>query len=299
MRITLQKYMDKMQEAVYKMLSDGSIKEYLKLIARFRNYSFTNTLLIFAQRPDSTQVAGMGTWNKLGRRVKKGEKGIMIFAPLFTSPKKRKKNGEEGESEEVIEHPAIDSAGAGKKKETVLSGFRAVYVFDVSQTYGKDPPSVKGPERPEFLAAEGTDVDAFYERVLSVCPVPVDYKDIGGSIRGYYDYVADKITISTALTALEKPKTLIHEIAHKLAYEAKEHTMAYGDRPMAEVVAEGAAFIVCSHYGLDTSSYSFRYVALWGRDTKKISSWGKALMRTANRLIDLIESPANEQKKAA
>jgi len=181
----------------------------------------------------------------------------------------------------------------------VLSGFRAVYVFDVSQTYGKDLPSVKGPERPEFLVAEGTDVDAFYERVLSACPVPVDYKDIGSSARGYFDYVADKITISTALTALERPKTLIHEIAHKLAYEAKEHTMAYGDRSMAEVVAEGAAFVVCSHYGLDTSSYSFRYVALWGRDTKKISSWGKALMRTANRLIDLIEGATNEQKKAA
>ncbi len=299
MRITLQKYMDKMQEAVDKMLSDGSIKEYLKLIARFRNYSFTNTLLIFAQRPDATQVAGMGTWNKLGRRVKKGEKGIMIFAPLFSSLKKRKKGGEDGESEEVIEHPAIDSAGAGKKKETVLNGFRAVYVFDVSQTYGKDLPSVKGPERPEFLAAEGTDVDAFYERVLSACPVPVDYKDIGDSTRGYYDYVADKITISTALTALERPKTLIHEIAHKFAYEAKEHTMAYGDRPVAEVVAEGAAFVVCSHYGLDTSSYSFRYVALWGRDTEKISSWGNALMRTANRLVDLIEGATNEQKKAA
>lgn len=299
MRITLQKYMDKMQEAVDKMLSDGSIKEYLKSIARFRNYSFTNTLLIFAQRPDATQVAGMGTWNKLGRRVKKGEKGIMIFAPLFASPKKRKKGGEEGESEEVFEHPAVDSAGTEEKRGTVLSGFRAVYVFDVSQTYSKDLPSAKGAEHPEFLAAEGTDVDAFYERVLSVCPVPVDYKDIGGSIRGYYDYVADKITISTALTALERPKTLIHEIAHKLAYKAKEHTMAYGDRPMAEVVAEGAAFIVCSHYGLDTSSYSFRYVALWGRDTKKISSWGNALMRTANRLVDLIEGAANEQKKAA
>ena len=299
MRITLQKYMDKMQEAIDKMLSDGSIKQYLKSVARFRNYSFTNTLLIFAQRPSATQVAGMGTWNKLGRRVKKGEKGIMIFAPQFTNPEKRKKNGEEGESEEVVEHPAVGADGTEEKKWAVLSGFRAVYVFDVSQTYGKDLPSAKEPERPEFLAAEGTDVDAFYERVLAVCPVPVDYKDIGGSIRGYYDYAADKITISTALTALERPKTLIHEIAHKFAYEAKEHIMAYGDRPMAEVVAEGAAFVVCAHFGLDTSSYSFRYVALWGRDMKKISSWGNALMRTANRLVDLIESPSDEQKKAA
>lgn len=297
MKATLQKYMDKMQEAVEKMLSDGTIKEYLKSVVRFRNYSFTNTLLIFAQRADATKVAGMGTWNKFGRRVKKGEKGIMIFAPLFTS--KNKKNGEKGESEEIIEHPAVESSENEEKGATVLSGFRPVYVFDISQTYGKDLPSQEESERPLFVPCEGADIEMFYEKVLAACPVPVRYREIEGSSRGYYDYVDDEITISTALTALERPKTLIHEIAHKLAYETNEHTIAYGDRPMAEVIAEGAAFVVCSHYGLDTSSYSFRYVALWGGDMKKIMSWGNGIMRVSCRLIDLIEKPGNELEKAA
>lgn len=300
MRTTLKKYMDKMHEAVEKILSDGSINDYLKSLTFFRNYSFGNTLLIFMQRPDATMVASMGTWNRLERRVKKGEKGIMIFAPLFTNSKNDWKNGEKKESEELMGHPVASSPEKEEKKETVLSGFRAVYIFDVSQTYGKDLPSLEcAQQRPHFLVTEGADVGILYERILSACPVPVRYEDICGPARGYYDCVADEIVISTALTATERPKTLIHEIAHKLACEAKEHTMESRDRPMAEVIAEGAAFVVCSHYGLDTSSYSFRYVALWGKDIKLILSWGKTVMRIANRVIDLIEKQQGEEKKAA
>ena len=145
----------------------------------------------------------------------------------------------------------------------------------------------------------GLDVRSLFEWIRNVSPVPVKTRAISGSCRGYYDALADEIVLAESLTDLEKPKTLIHEIAHKLALSEKEHDMSLDDRPRAEVIAEGAAFVVCSYLGIDTGACSFSYVATWGKDLKKIMSWGSAVMRVANRIIDLLDRCQPEEEREA
>jgi len=297
MRIKLKEYYDRMEQAVTTILTNADVRDYLKKIALFRNYSFANTLLIILQRPSATRVAGLHTWNRLGRHVKKGEKGIMIFAPMFA--KRTYTNGatEEGVTDDLVEtSPGRITA---KGEETSLVGFKAVYVYDVSQTQGAEIECKELQGSSGLIAAEGVDVCALFERIMSVSPVPVRFQALSGTHKGYYDAGSNEIFLSESLTELEKPRTLIHEIAHKLALAGNEHTLSHDERPMAEVIAEGAAFIVCSYLGVDTGPCSFSYVAGWGKDVKKIMSWGSRVLRIANRLIDLIDADQIQERQAA
>ena len=272
MRTTVKEYYEKLEGAVEALLNSGSVKEYLARLAKFRRYSFGNTLLIMLQRPEAARVASIGTWNAVQRRVKKGEGGIAIFAPVF-----RKKDAAE------------------ETDDARLAGFRTVHVFDISQTEGRDLSCKELEGTTDFLASPGLDVEDLSRRLFTVCPVPVIHKPLTG-MRGYYDPVNNVIALEENLTGQEVPRTLIHEIAHFWAITTGEHGLD-GERPMGEVVAEAAAFIALRHFGLDTSSISFAYVAGWGKDIKKVISWGSAVMRVANGLIDLVEG--REQDKAA
>ena len=269
MRTTVKEYHAKLEDAVNALLERGSVREFFSNMAKFRKYSFANSLLITLQRADATKVGGLAMWNSLERRVKKGEKGIAIFAPIF-----RKKDDEEA-----------------------LVGFKTVHVFDISQTEGKDLSCRDLEGTTDFVAAPGLDLEDLTRRLLSTCPVPVLRTPLAG-MRGYYDPSNNVIVLAETLSSRETPRTLIHEIAHYLAIRTGEHRAeATGDdRPMEEVVAEAAAFVALSHFGLDTGSISFAYIAGWGRDIKKILSWGSAAMRVANGLIDLVEG--REQKAA-
>ncbi len=267
MRTTVKEYYEKLEGAVGALLDSGSVKEYFASLSRFRMYSFSNTLLIMLQRPDATRVAGMVTWNAVQRRVKKGEKGIAIFAPVFA-----KKSSTDSEEED-----------AGSQ----IVGFRTVHVFDISQTEGKDLSCGELHGTADFIASPGLDTEELTQRLLRVCPVPLLRRPLTG-MRGYYDPVNGVIVLSEGLSDREVPRTLIHEIAHWWAIKTGEHGVD-AERPMGEVVAEAAAFIALSHFGLDTGSISFAYVAGWGRDIKRIISWGSAAMRVASGLIDLVE----------
>ncbi len=177
-------------------------------------------------------------------------------------------------------------------------GFKAVYVYDIAQTEGAEIACDALQGSTDFTVSADLDVRSLFEWVLHVSPVPVKFRAISGSCRGYYDALSDEIVLAESLTDLEKPRTLVHEIAHKLALSEKEHDMSLDERPMAEVIAEGAAFIVCSYLGIDTGACSFSYVAAWGKDLAKIMSWGSAVMRVANRIIDLLDtSPAGRGKE--
>jgi len=297
MRIKLKEYYDRMEQAVSAILTNADVQLYLKKIALFRNYSFANTLLILLQQPSATRVAGLHTWNKLGRYVKQGEKGIMIFAPMFAKRTRHDEPPEEGVTGDLVE----TSPGriAAKGEATCLAGFKAVYVYDISQTHGTEVSCKELEGSSAFITAEGVDPCALFEKIVSASPVPVRFRTLSETCRGYYDAHSDEIILSASLADPEKPRTLIHEIAHRLALLGNEHTLEYDERPMAEVIAEGAAFIVCSYLGIDTGSCSFSYVAAWGKEVKKIISWGQAVLRTANRVIDLIEHDQSEEKKAA
>jgi antirestriction protein ArdC len=292
MRIKLQEYYDRMEQAVAAILTNADVRDYLKKIALFRRYSFGNTLFIVMQKPSATRVAGLTTWNRLGRYVKKGEKGIMIFAPMFGKQKRQEPSDEEQD------HVEEGNTAAGTDG-TRLIGFKAVYVYDIEQTDGAELTcdALKGST--DFTVSAGLDVRSLFEWIFHISPVPVKFREISGSVRGYYDALADEIVLAESLTDLEKPKTLIHEIAHKLALSEKEHDMSFDDRPRAEVIAEGAAFVVCSHLGIDTGACSFSYVASWGKDLKKIMSWGSAVMRVANRVIDLLDHSRPEEEREA
>ena len=292
MRIKLKEYYDRMEQAVTAILTNADVREYLKKIALFRKYSFGNTLFIVLQKPSATRVAGLKTWNRLGRYVKKGEKGIVIFAPMFG--KQKRQESTDGEQDLVEEGGQIDETDG-----TRLIGFKAVYVYDIAQTDGAEITCDALQGSAEFTVSEDLDVRSLFEWIIHISPVPVKFRKISGSCRGYYDALADEIVLSDSLTDLEKPRTLIHEIAHKLALSEKEHDMSRDERPMAEVIAEGAAFVVCSYLGIDTGACSFSYVAAWGKDLKKIMSWGSAVMRVANRIIDLFDHNRPEEEKEA
>ncbi len=188
---------------------------------------------------------------------------------------------------------------AARADGTRLIGFKAVYVYDITQTNGAELTCDALQGSTDFTLSAGLDVRSLFEWIRNVSPVPVKTRAISGSCRGYYDALADEIVLAESLTDLEKPKTLVHEIAHKLALSEKEHDMSLDDRPRAEVIAEGAAFVVCSYLGIDTGARSFSYVATWGKDLKKIMSWGSAVMRVANRIIDLLDRCQPEEEREA
>ncbi|OPY70725.1 MAG: hypothetical protein A4E57_00342 [Syntrophorhabdaceae bacterium PtaU1.Bin034] len=289
MRIKVKEYYQKLEQAVSEILTNADVRGYLEKVALFRSYSFGNTLFILAQRPSARRLAGLRTWNRLGRYVKKGEKGIMIFAPMFGKPKKQHPSDE---PQDIVE----EDGATHEENETRLIGFKAVYVYDISQTDGAEITCEALRGSMEFIVSEDMDVRSLFEWILQRSPVPVKLRTMPGSGRGYYDALADEIVLSDSLTDLERPRTLIHEIAHKLALSGKEHDMSLDDRPMAEVIAEGAAFVVCSYLGIDTGACSFSYVAVWGKDLKKIMSWGSAVMRVANRIIELLSHGESEDR---
>ncbi len=235
---------------------------------------------------------GLKTWNRLGRYVKKGEKGIVIFAPMFG--KQKRQEPPDGEQDHVEEGNA--AAGTDGSR---LVGFKAVYVYDIEQTDGAELTCDALQGSTDFTLTTGLDVRSLFEWIRNISPVPVKFQSMSGSCRGYYDALADEIVLAESLTDLEKPKTLVHEIAHKLALAEKEHDLSLDDRPRAEVIAEGAAFVVCSYLGIDTGACSFSYVASWGKDLKKIMFWGSAVMRVANGIIDLLDRGWPEEEKEA
>jgi len=288
MRIKVKEYYEKLTKGV-EILLQGQLGDFLRFQAKFRRYSFSNVLLIYMQKPHATRVAGIRTWNSLGRRIRKGEKGIAIFAPMIRKGKDEEKDTEAIEiSEEDLSRP---------EKSERLFGFRAVYVFDVSQTEGDPLPEAPG--FGETIVLNGNPGE-LYNRLLTVSPVPVSFKSKAeiGRCLGYYSKKENNIVLADGLGAVDGTITLLHELAHYFAVQSEEHTSKYADRPKAEVIAEGAAYIAACYFGLDSSASSFGYIAEWGKDIQKILAWGNAVQNTAGKLIDLVESRA-EIKTAA
>ena len=271
--IKVKEYHERLVQGVKRVLESKEFKEFLSFSARFRRYSFNNTLLIWCQRPRATRVAGMKAWNLIGRYVKKGEKGIAIFAPLMKKIRESK-----------AEAPA-DAKMDPEKEAEKLIGFRAVYVWDIEQTDGKPVPELET----EAPVMDG-DPEVLYAKILQASPVPVEYEDIKGKARGYYMPKEKKIVLSSSLSPEEKAKTLLHELAHHLSFLELDKENTNGeDHPTEEVIAEGAAFIACAHFGLDSSGYSFPYVASWSQDAEKILSAGNTIRKVAIQLIEMVD----------
>lgn len=248
-----------LERGVAEVLTSDRWRQWLDFQARFHRYSWGNTLLIRMQRPDATLVAGYQTWKRMGRYVRKGEKGIKILAPVRV----KRINEETGE------------------EEYRLIGFTTATVFDVSQTDGKPLPEIA---RTLTTASEAG--EALYKALRRVITIPVaESLDTFGA-NGYYDQGRDRIVIRADLAPDHKAKTLVHEYVHSIC-----HRMDAGPVPGAymEAVAEGAAYVVCAHFGLDTSSYSFDYVASWAQDLNIVRAVMAEIQQVSCRIITEIE----------
>ena len=271
--IKMKEYHEKLVQGVKKVLESKEFKEFLRFSAQFHRYSFGNTLLIWCQRPQATRVAGMKAWNFIGRHVKKGEKGIAIFAPLIKTIRESK-----------AEATANAKTNPENKAERLI-GFKAVYVWDIEQTDGKPVPKLKT-EAPTMNG----DPTVLFTKILQASPIPVEYEEIKGKARGYYMPTEKKIVLSNNLKSEEKCKTLLHELAHHLSFSKLDKESTNGkDRPTEEVVAEGAAFMAGAHVGLNSAGYSFPYVASWTGDAEKVLVAGNAIRKVAIQLIELVE----------
>lgn len=249
--------MKALEEGVEKVFTSEQYQMYLQTMAKFHNYSFNNTLLIAMQRPDATLLAGYQTWQKkFHRHVKRGEKGIKIIAPVPVKEKRQVEKIDEETQEIVI---GIDGQPETETVERILPRFRVTTVFDVSQTEGEPLPSLEVNE----LAGDVLIYEEFMKGLEEISPVPFQFQEIDSGAKGYYSNVEKLVAIQTGMSQAQTMKTAVHEMAHAILHDrdVMEENGITKDRMTIEVEAESVAYVVCNHFGLDTSDYSFNYVA--------------------------------------
>ena len=291
----VQELTDKLEQGLQDLFNSDSYRNYLSTMSKFHNYSFNNTLLIAMQKPDATLVAGFKAWHKnFDRHVKKGEKGIRILAP---APYKIKE--ERDKIDPVTQELLLDKDGNPQKEEVEITipAFRAVSVFDVAQTDGKPIPELAAKE----LLSDVEGYQDMIRAVEAISPVPIELEEIAGDSKGYYDREAKRIAVQENMSESQTLKTMIHEVAHSKLHskEVEQDEQMRNDRNTKEVEAESVAYTVCQHFGIDTSDYSFGYIAGWssGRDTKELRSSMDTIRRTASELITGIEEQLQELQR--
>lgn len=274
--------MQSLESGVEELFTSNRYQEFLKTMAKFHNYSFNNTMLIAMQRPDATLVTSYKNWQSMGRQVMKGEKGITIIAP---APYKKMK---EKEVLDENQRPIMGTDGKPKTEqvEVTVPHFKAVTVFDIAQTSGEPIQTLA----PELLTAAVQDFDSFMQAIQKISPVPIRFDEIDGNANGYYHNADKEIVIKKGLSESQTLKTAIHETAHAKLHD-KEIMESLGvekDRLTKEVEAESVAYCVCSSFGLDTSDYSFPYIAGWSssREMKEMKASMDVIRKTAGEMID-------------
>lgn len=294
-RLALDTIMKSLEEGVEKVFTSEQYQMYLQTMAKFHNYSFNNTLLIAMQRPDATLLAGYQTWQKkFHRHVKRGEKGIKIIAPVPVKEKRQVEKIDEETQEIVI---GIDGQPETETVERILPRFRVTTVFDVSQTEGEPLPSLEVNE----LAGDVLIYEDFMKGLEEISPVPFLFQEIDSGAKGYYSNVEKLVAIQTGMSQAQTMKTAVHEMAHAILHDrdVMEENGITKDRMTIEVEAESVAYVVCNHFGLDTSDYSFNYVAGWssGKEMSELRSSMDTIRLTSSQLIaDITEKLLELQK---
>ena len=298
---------DKLEQGIKELFESERFKEYLRTMSKFYNYSFNNTLLIAMQKPEATYVAGYTSWQRnFDRQVMKGEKGIKILAP---APYKTQEEREKVDP--VTQKPVIGADGKAVTEtvEVLRPAFKVVSVFDVSQTDGKELPDIIVDE----LKGTVENYEAFFDALKQESPVPICFEDIPGGAKGFFSPVESRIAIQEGMSEIQTVKTAIHEIAHAKLHAFKPDEKAAPedkkDRHTKEVEAESVAYTVCQRYGIETSDYSFGYIAGWssGKETKELKSSLDTIRKTAAEMIEgidaklkvLLAEKAQSEEKAA
>lgn len=265
----LKETVDLLDRGVKEIFTSGRYQEYLKFCSTFHNYSYNNQLLILLQNPEAKYVAGYRTWeDQFNRHVIKGQKGIAILAP---NPVKITKTEEDENGEEV-------------EKEIRLMRFRTVYVFGDNQTEGDPLPEIC--TKLEGDVENGNEIRAALEKYAAI---PIDYSHINGTANGYFVPSENRIVVNDSLSEKQTIKTLVHEIAHSKLH-GKGCAEENADNRTMEVQAESVAFVVSNYLGIDTSDYSFGYVAGWAGDKelKQLKASLDIISKTAKEMIEAI-----------
>ena len=281
------------EQGVKDVYTSDNFKNYLSFLSKFHDYSFNNTILILSQYPTASLVAGYSSWNKnFNRQVNKGEKAIKILAPYDAYVKRTvDKVDQDG-------NYLLDPNGDRLQEEVQIKvlKFRVVNVFDVSQTSGEPLP-----ELISDLKGTSEEVKLLIESIKEVCEIPIEFvspksdESLADGAKGYYSLTEDKIVINSELEDLQIAKTLTHEYAHSLLHKDKTIKKSQSQR---EIEAESLAFVICNHFGIDTSDYSFTYIASYSEnDMDFLKQTLVDIKKSANIMIEKIE-PVFERRKS-
>lgn len=274
--------LNKLEDGVKDVFESEQYKNYLKAMSKFHNYSFGNVMLILMQCPNASLVAGFHKWKKeFGRTVKKGEKGIQILAPCpykkFVDKEKQNPDGTK-ETETVFE---------------IRQGFKVAYVFDVSQTEGRELPSY-GVDK---LTGNVEHYDKFFRAIESVAPVPIVFRPATDHSEGCYNHKEQKIYINEGLSQIQTISVMLHEVSHAILHalpvENGEITGKHEkERRTREIEAESVAYVVCQHFGIETGDSSFAYVTSWSKNKElpELKASLECISKTASKMIeDIVE----------
>lgn len=287
---------DQLEAGIENLFNSDQYKQWLTTMSRFHDYSLNNTLLIAMQKPDATLVAGYTTWkNQFGRQVNKGEKGIRILAP---TPYKKKVEVDKTDPNtgEILKNP--DGSNQKEIQEVLCPAFKVVSVFDVSQTDGRELPSLGVNE----LTGDVEQYEMFFEALKRTCPVPMEFEQISSGAKGYYHQIEQRIAIQEGMSQIQTVKTAIHEMAHQKLHaidpnlKKSEQNLENISRGGKEVEAESVAYTVCQHYSIDTSDYSFAYIAGWsqGKETPELKASLNTIRKAASEMINDIDGHMKE-----
>ena len=280
----LKEVMKRLEQGVKDVFTSEQYITYLQTMAKFHPYSVNNILLISMQKPEATLVAGYQAWQKnFNRHVKRGEKGIQIFAPIPIRSRVEQEKVD-AQTGQVLLQP--DGEPETEVVERMIARFKIVTVFDVSQTEGEPLPTLGVEE----LQGGVEQFAAFLEAIQEVSPVPIRFADIPTGAKGYYHTLRKEIVIQTDMSERQTMKTAIHEVAHAKLHDRdwmKEQEIEK-DRMTREVEAESVAYTVCQHFGLDTSDYSFPYIASWssGKEVSELRNSLDTIRQTAGSFIE-------------
>jgi len=289
----LKEITERLEQGVKDIFTSEMYTKYLLTMSKFHNYSFNNTLLIAMQRPDATLVAGYNAWkNKFNRYVKKGEKGIQIIAPAPVKEREERKKIDKDTGLTVLNEngePEIEVV------ERVIPRFRVTTVFDYAQTDGEPLPTLEVNE----LTARVKDYTLLKEAIEQVSPVPIRFGEIEGNAKGYYSHMDKEICVRADMGESQTIKTMIHEVAHAMLHDSDQMKQRgeEKDQLTKETEAESIAFTVCSALGIDTSDYSFPYVASWasGKELKELKDSMDTIRLTAADFLEKLETAVAER----
>lgn len=293
-RAEMKQITDKLEKGVADIFTSEKFQAFLNCMAKFPQYSLNNNLLIMLQKPDASLVQSFTGWKKMGRFVKRGEKGIRILAPTpYQIDREQNKLDEDGRT-------ILDKDGE-PIRETVqlrITAFKPVSTFDISQTEGEPIPTIGVDE----LRGSVDHYTQLFEAIRQASPVPIAFEEIKGSAKGYFHTEENRIAIKAGMDEIQTVKTAIHEMAHATLHNKKAQEAREGGKQTTgskEVEAESVAYTVCQHYGIDTSDYSFAYVAGWsaGKELPELKESLQTIRDASAEIIAKIDEKMEELSK--